>query len=103
MLCSNCGTDNTLGRSHCVICATSLPVEQQPSPTASKPTSAERIGGWVGLGLSIVAFQMAAPFLFGRPSGGGINGLQVMCAGIAGAAGSVLGKKLARFFSKPKS
>ncbi|MDF3822505.1 hypothetical protein P3G55_21570 [Leptospira sp. 96542] len=61
------------------------------------------MGGWVGLGLSMVAFQIAAPFFFDRPSGGGINWLQVMCAGIVGAAGATLGKELARFFSKPKS
>jgi hypothetical protein len=103
MLCSNCGTDNTLGRSHCVICTTSLPVEQQPSPTKNKLNSAERVGFGIGVGLSMVVFQMVSPFFFDRPSGGGINWLQVMCAGIAGAVGAVLGKKLALFFSKPKS
>lgn len=102
MLCSNCGTDNTLGRSHCVICATSLPVEQQPSPTKSKLNPAERVGFGIGVGLSMVVFQMVSPFFFDHPSGGGINWLQVMCAGITGAAGAVLGKKLAQAFYKSK-
>ena len=104
MLCPNCGEDNPVGRSHCVMCSTSLVPEQKvsPTPTKSKPHSTEIIGGWIGLGLSIVAFQATVPHVFSRPIGGGINWFEVACAGIAGAVGMTFGKKLARFLRKLK-
>jgi len=104
MLCSNCGEDNPLGRSHCVMCSTSLVPEQKvpPASTKAKPHPTEVIGSWMGLGLSILAFQAAVPYFFSRPIGGGINWFEVACAAIAGAVGMTLGKKLAQFFSKPK-
>jgi hypothetical protein len=104
MLCPNCGEDNPLSRSHCVMCSTSLVLEQKDSPTPTKaaPHSTEVIGGWIGLGLSILAFQTAVPYIFSRPIGGGINWFEVACAAIAGAAGMTLGRKLARFFSQPR-
>jgi hypothetical protein len=104
MLCPNCREDNPLGRSHCVMCSTSLAPEQMASPTStkSKPHSTEIIGGWIGLGLSILAFQATVPHIFNRPIGGGINWFEVACAAIAGAVGMTLGKKLGRMFSKQK-
>ncbi|MDZ4141799.1 MAG: hypothetical protein U1C48_07310 [Methylotenera sp.] len=104
MLCPNCGEENPLGRSHCVICSTTLFSEHKtpPTPTKAEPCSTEVIGGWIGLGLSIFAFQTAAPYIFSHSFGGGINLFQVACAAIAGGVGMILGKKLAGFFCKPK-
>jgi uncharacterized membrane protein YfcA len=69
-----------------------------------KPKSApiEVAGGWIGFCLTIFIFQMVVPYFFTRPSGGGINWIEVVCAGIAGMIGMALGRKLAHFLNNPK-
>ncbi|MDR2874487.1 MAG: hypothetical protein LBV44_00970 [Methylobacillus sp.] len=91
-----------MGRQWCIQCNTSLvPQSREPeTSTKSKSSSAETIGGWVGLGLAIFGFQMAAPHFFTHPIGEGINWLEVACAAAAGAVGIALGRKIGSLFSK---
>ena len=106
MLCPNCGENNSMGSSRCVMCSASLTPEPKDSPlprkAKDKPNSTVTLCGWVGLVFSIVVFQIAAPYAFSPPIGDGINWYEVACAGIAGSVGMAVGKKSACLLNRPK-
>jgi uncharacterized protein YqgC (DUF456 family) len=67
----------------------------------SAPTSrAERVGQVLGLVVAIAAFEIFAAPLFAVPAGGGINFLQVLCAGVAAGLGVLVGYLVGRTIAR---
>jgi hypothetical protein len=63
----------------------------------SAPTSvAKQTGLVVGLVIAIVAFEIFAAHLFEPSTGGGLNFLRVLCAGLAGGVGAVVGRLIGK-------
>ncbi|MES2207549.1 MAG: hypothetical protein V4525_12260 [Pseudomonadota bacterium] len=61
----------------------------------------EKIGGYIGLFITIVIFQLVAPKIFESPSSEkGINLTRTFFASITGIAGWYIGVYIAKFFSK---
>jgi hypothetical protein len=103
MLCAICGQDNELGSPRCFQCRNSLLPESQETPLPStqraENTPLTGLYGFVGLALSIVAFQLVAPYLFSPPTSG-INLIRLVSAGVFGAAGMFAGKRFARWLAE---
>ncbi|MFJ5447014.1 hypothetical protein ACIKP9_12300 [Methylobacillus methanolivorans] len=108
MLCKNCGEDNSLGRTRCLICSASLEDESKEqsstqtdvSKEAQKKSSpTESMGSWVGVITAIVAFQSAVPYIFTPKIDGSFDYIQMICAGIAGALGGFVGKVIGSKFN----
>lgn len=103
MLCAICGQDNALGSPRCIQCRNSLlpKAEATPSPSSKRVETAPSTGlyGFVGLALSIAAFQLVAPYLFSPPTSG-INLFRLVSAGIFGAVGMFAGKRFAKWLAE---
>ncbi len=100
MLCPICGQDNALGSSRCFNCGTSLVPEEKPARGAvdddtGRAARIETKFGLVGLAISVVAFQLTVPLLFGHVPGG-LDLVRVGAAGIVGALGLVIGRAIGK-------
>lgn len=63
----------------------------------TKPVStAERLGRIIGFIAAILIFQFFVRQLFESPPGGGINFLRLLCAGLMGGGGVLVGGLIGR-------